>query len=110
MTLAEPRQLVTEVTLNHEFLMSSLHTDSERALADLSLAQIPGDGLRVLVWGLGLCYTAHAARASPRVADVVVVEFLPQVIQWLRDNSIPLADELNAERCLWSSTPARSTP
>lgn len=31
LTLSEPHTLVTEVTLNHEFLMSSLHTDSERA-------------------------------------------------------------------------------
>ena len=28
LTLKEPQQWVTEITLNHEFLMSSLHTDS----------------------------------------------------------------------------------
>ena len=30
--LSQPGTLVTEVTLNHEFLMSSLYTDSERAV------------------------------------------------------------------------------
>ena len=29
--LSQPGTIVTEVTLNHEFLMSSLYTDSERA-------------------------------------------------------------------------------
>lgn len=95
--LSDPQQLVTEITLNHEFLMSSLNTDSERALADLSLAQLPGDHLRVLVGGLGLGYTAQAALASSRVASVVVVEFLPQVTQWLRDGLVPLSAELNAD-------------
>lgn len=97
MTLAEPRELVTEITLNHEFLMSSLHTDSECALADLALAQVSGDQLSLLVGGLGLGHTARAALASPRVARVVVVEYLPQVIGWLREGLVPLADELNAD-------------
>jgi len=96
-TLSEPRQWITEVTLNHEFLMSSLHTDSERGLAQISLDQVAGSDLRVLVGGLGLGYTAQAALGCPRVAEVVVIEFLPQVIEWLRAGLIPLSDELNAE-------------
>ena len=35
--LSQPGTVVTEVTLNHEFLMSSLFTDSERALAQTAL-------------------------------------------------------------------------
>lgn len=97
MTLAEPQQLVTEITLNHEFLMSSLNTDSERALAEYALAQVSGEELHVLVGGFGLGYTAHAALASQRVASVVVVEYLPEVIHWLHEGLIPLADELNGE-------------
>lgn len=97
MTLSEPQQLVTEITLNHQFLMSSLHTDSERALAEIPLARHQSEQLRVLVGGLGLGYTAHAALASPRVAEVVAVELLPEVIGWLRDGLIPLADELHGE-------------
>lgn len=97
MTLSEPQELVTEITLNHEFLMSSLNTDSERALAEIPLAEHPGQDLRVLVGGLGLGYTVRAALESSRVARVVVVEFLPQVIDWLHQGLFPLADELNAD-------------
>lgn len=96
-TLSDPPQVVTEITLNHEFLMSSLHTDSEQALADISLALFEGDRLRVLVGGLGLGYTARAALAWDRVAQVEVVEYLPQVIDWLTQRLIPTAGELNGD-------------
>ena len=49
-------------------------------------------GGRVLVGGLGLGYTAHAALADPRVAHVTVVDRLPAVIGWLRDGLLPLSD------------------
>ncbi|MEX0728592.1 MAG: hypothetical protein WEB58_12725 [Planctomycetaceae bacterium] len=99
-TLSEPHELVTEITLNHEFLMSSLNTDSERALARVALEQIDGGDLRVLVGGLGLGYTAHAALACDRVGRVDVVEYLPPVIEWLQQGLVPLADALNSERRL----------
>lgn len=83
-TITEPAESVTEVTLDHEFLMSSLHTDSERALAEIPLSMLTGDAMTVLLGGLGLGYTAQAALASKRVAHVEVVELLPQVIGWLR--------------------------
>lgn len=92
-----PETVVTEITLDHEFLMSSWLTDSERALATSALAMHAGTGLRVLVGGLGLGYTARAALASDRVASVEVVEFLPQVIGWLRRGLVPLAAELNGD-------------
>ena len=63
--LSEPGTIVTEVTLNHEFLMSSLYSDSERALARTALEMHRGDDLKVLVGGLGLGHTAHEALASP---------------------------------------------
>ncbi|MEO1974088.1 MAG: hypothetical protein ABGX07_21170, partial [Pirellulaceae bacterium] len=47
--LSQPGTVVTEVTLNHEFLMSSLYTDSEQALARTAIQQHSGEGLRVLV-------------------------------------------------------------
>ena len=72
--LSEPGVIVTEATLNHEFLMSSLYTDSERALARTALEMNSGDHLRVLVGGLGLGYTAREALLSPRVERVEVVE------------------------------------
>jgi spermidine synthase len=95
--LTRPDTSVTEVTLNHEFLMSSLHTDSERALASTALAMHDGEDLDVLVGGFGLGYTAQAALASARVRRVEVVELLPQVIGWLKQGLIPLSAELNAE-------------
>jgi spermidine synthase len=95
--LAEPGTIVTEVSLNHEFLMSSYNTASERALASIALDMRPGTGLDVLVGGLGLGYTAREALVPQRVARVEVVEFLPQVIGWLNEGLVPLAGELKAE-------------
>jgi spermidine synthase len=95
--LGRPGTVVTEVTLDHEFLMSSYITDSERALARIALAMHGGQQLDVLVGGLGLGYTAREALVSDRVRRVEVIEFLPQVISWLRDDLIPLAAQLNAD-------------
>lgn len=95
--LSDPGTVVTEVTLNHEFLMSSLYTDSERTLARTAIEMHSGGNLRVLVGGLGLGYTAHEAIASERVGEVEVVELLPQVIDWLRNGLIPLSPELADE-------------
>jgi len=53
-TVAAGDEWVYEVKLAGRFLMSSLNTQSERELADRALAKLAGDGLRVLVGGLGL--------------------------------------------------------
>ncbi len=101
--LSKPDTMVTEVTLNHEFLMSSYLTESERALSRLGLERLrslersTSRELNILVGGLGLGYTAAEALKDASVAGVEVVEFLPQVIGWLRDGLIPLAEQLNAE-------------
>lgn len=94
LTLSEPQCLVTEVTLDHEFLMSSMHTDSECALAEHAINRLSGDDLRILVGGLGLGYTTAAALRSERVTHVEVIEFLPQVIKWMQSGLIPLSDLL----------------
>lgn len=99
-TLHEPRTWVTEVTLNHEFLMSSFHTDSERALATLAIERVAGEELKVLVGGLGLGYTAAAALDSAQVSRVEVYELLPPVIQWMESGMVPLSKRLNAEERL----------
>ncbi len=98
--LSQPGTIVTEVTLNHEFLMSSLYTDSERALARIAIQIHSGDELGVLVGGLGLGYTAREALMSDRVGRVEVVELLPQVIDWLARGLVPLSSELRDERRL----------
>jgi spermidine synthase len=95
--LSEPGTVVTEITLNHEFLMSSYNTASERALAGRAIGMHDGTDLQVLVGGLGLGYTAREALASPRVGHVEVVEFLPQVIDWLARGLMPVADELKGD-------------
>lgn len=95
--LSDPSISVVEMTLNHEFLMSSLNTDSEQRLASEAIGRHGGSELTVLVGGLGLGYTALAALATDRVGAVVVVEFLPCVINWLKDNLIPAAQQLNAD-------------
>jgi spermidine synthase len=96
--LSMPGTVVTEVTLNHEFLMSSHCTESETALARVALEMHPGAELRVLVGGLGLGYTAAAALESSRVHEVVVVELLPQVVAWLEQDLLPLSARLKADR------------
>ncbi len=95
--LSQPGTIVTEVTLNHEFLMSSLHTESERALARIALQLHTRDNLRVLIGGLGLGYTVREALLSDQVEGVEVVELLPQVIDWLERDLIPLSPELRDE-------------
>jgi len=95
--LSIPGTIVTEITLDHELLMSSHHTASERALATLALARHPGEELSVLVGGLGLGYTAYELLRSTAVSSVEVVEFLPQVVGWVRDGLVPLSNELNGD-------------
>ena len=91
-------QLVTEVMINGDLLMSSDETVSERRLTTSALALHEGTGgLRVLVGGLGLGYTAHAVLSDPRVEHVRVMDLLPQVYEWLRAGHMPLSDALNHE-------------
>ena len=94
---------VVEVILGDEHLMSSLFTTGEIELAVRGLAAARGEGLRVLVGGLGLGYTARAALASPRVASVEVVDALEPVIEWHRAGLVPIGDSLGQEpRCTLS--------
>ncbi|RIL07170.1 MAG: spermidine synthase [Proteobacteria bacterium] len=92
-----PGAFATELTIDHQFLMSSVNTDSERALAEHALALHGGDALGVLVGGLGLGYTAQAVLASPRVARLEVVELLAPVIGWLERGMLPLSDALRGD-------------
>ena len=89
---------VYEVKLGDEFLMSSLFTVSEVALADLALAAVGGEGLDVVVGGLGLGYTARAVLEDPRVRSLRVVEALGDVIAWHRDRLLPFATRLTTDR------------
>ncbi len=88
---------VYEVKLGEEFLMSSLFTAGEAALADLGLGAHPGERLEVLIGGLGLGYTAVAALADSRVASIEVVDALPTVIQWHERELLPASRELTRD-------------
>ena len=89
---------VFEIKLGDEFLMSSLFTASEIALARLGLAALEGDGLEVVVGGLGLGYTAQAVLESDRVGALVVVDLLEAVIDWHRSGLLPLGPGLVGDR------------
>lgn len=95
--LGAPGVWVTEVTLNHDFLMGTSNTLSERALASRALDMHPGNSLKVLIGGLGLGYTAHEALKSDRVGHVEVVELLPQMIEWLEKGLVPVGGELKSD-------------
>ena len=91
---------VYEVKLGDEFLMSSLFTASEEAVARLGLAARDGDDLDVIVGGLGLGHTAKTALDDVRVKRLQVIETLPQVIWWHRTHLVPLGAALTADdRC-----------
>lgn len=91
---------VYEAKLDDEFLMSTLFTVAEVALADLGLTEVHGDGLDVVVGGLGLGYTAQAVLADERVRSLHVIEALPQVIDWHRRGLLPLSAALTDDpRC-----------
>jgi hypothetical protein len=91
---------VLEVKLGEEFLMSSLFTAGERALANLALAETDAPVVDVLVGGLGLGFTAAAALDDPRVRTLTVLEALQPVIDWHRRGLVPLGDRLIGDpRC-----------
>jgi spermidine synthase len=97
--LSRPGTVITEITLDHQLLMSSHNTESERALATESLARHPGEDLSVLVAGLGLGYTAAAVLQSARVERLEVIELFPAVVGFLDEGLVPLsADLLGDER------------
>ncbi len=90
---------VMQVHVDGYLLMSSANTVSERALATRALAAHPSAAgpFDVLVGGLGLGYTAHAALHDARVSRVLVLDLLPAVARWMRDGQLPLSSELNAD-------------
>jgi spermidine synthase len=83
-------QIVYDVILNNEFLMSSLFHAAEDALADLGLEILAEPAADVVVGGLGLGYTAAAALRHAKVRSLAVVEFLEPVIRWHREGLLPV--------------------
>lgn len=100
---ADPRlagEILYEVKLGDEFLMSSRFTSAEIQLAKLGLAALEGDNLDIVVGGLGLGYTALAVLEDPTVRSLTVVEVMEPVIDWHRRGLVPLGPALMADpRC-----------
>jgi spermidine synthase len=91
---------VFEIKLGEDFLMSSLFTESEIALARLGLAGLTGRKLDVVVGGLGLGYTARTVLEHAQVGSLLVVEALAAVIDWHRQGLVPLGAGLTGDaRC-----------
>lgn len=93
---------VYEVILGEAFLMSSLFTTVEIALADLGLAAHGHEGRKidVVVGGLGLGYTAQAALKDDAVKNLIVIDALAEVIEWHERGIVPLGNGLCADaRC-----------
>jgi len=103
LSLRRRRQLPTgidvyEIKLGDEFLMSSLFTVAEIALARLGLAALERTDLDVVVGGLGLGYTAQAVLQDTRVRSLIVVDALAEVIEWHEHGLLPLGGQLIADR------------
>ena len=91
---------VIEIKLGEEFLMSSLFTASEIALANLGLAALQEKSPDVVVGGLGLGYTARAVLEHENVKSLVVVDALEAVIDWHESGLLPLGEGLTKDpRC-----------
>jgi len=91
---------IYEIKLDEEFLMSSLFTVGEVALANLGLAELSGPELDVVVGGLGLGYTAKTVLEHPEVRELLVIETLPEVIDWHLHGLLPLGEQLTSDqRC-----------
>ncbi|MFN2260043.1 MAG: hypothetical protein ABR601_09435 [Parasphingopyxis sp.] len=91
---------IYEIRLDDGYLMTSLFTEGEIALAELGLAGLDGTELSVVVGGLGLGYTAKAALDHGNVGRLVTVEAIPEVIEWHSAGLLPLGEALASDpRC-----------
>lgn len=86
-----------EVILNGAFLISTENDASSRAMIAAALPHLAGDGLEVLIGGLGLGYALDEALAEPRVARVTVAEYEPTVVRWFREHGEERAERADAD-------------
>ncbi len=104
---SEPRlndEILYEVKLGEEFLMSSLFTEAEIQLSRLGIEALKKAGhtedLQIVVGGLGLGYTAVAALEDPAVKRMLVIDVMKPVIEWHQKGLVPLGETLSADpRC-----------
>lgn len=85
-----------ELRANGIFVMDTVETSTERALATRALALHPAP-VHVLIGGLGLGFTLEAVLDDPRVRQADVVEIEPALVAWLRHGVVPHGPELLAD-------------
>ncbi|MFL6059680.1 MAG: spermidine synthase [Marmoricola sp.] len=90
---------VLELRVNGVFVMDTLETTTERALANRALALGP-EVSSVLVGGLGLGFTMHEVLADPRVTSCTVVELEEALVGWMRDGTVPHGPQMLADERL----------
>ncbi|GCD91245.1 methyltransferase domain-containing protein [Nocardioides sp. LS1] len=86
-----------ELRANGIFVMDTVETSSERALATAALALVE-DPRAVVVGGLGLGYTMHEVLADSRVEKCAVVEIEQSLVDWMRDGTVPHGPTLLADQ------------
>lgn len=94
---AEGAPAILELRANGVFVMDTLETATEQALAQEALALVE-EPRAVVVGGLGLGFTMHAVLADSRVEKCAVVEIEQALVDWMRSGTVPhgpgmLADE-----------------
>lgn len=89
---------IYEIKLDEGYLMSSLFTAGEIALAERALQGLTAPELSVVVGGLGLGYTAKAALDHPSVRKLLVVEAIPEVVEWHEKALLPLGKDIATDR------------
>ena len=76
-----------ELRVNGIFVMDTIETSSETALAHEALRRLD-EPSRVLIGGLGLGFTLAAVLADSRVEQCTVVEIEEALVGWMRDGTI----------------------
>ncbi|CAM3457342.1 hypothetical protein NODU109028_17960 [Nocardioides dubius] len=88
---------VLELRVNGVFVMDTLETTSERALASIALAQVETP-TSVLIGGLGLGFTLREVLDDQRVERVTCVELEESLVGWTRDGTIAHGPALLADQ------------
>ena len=104
---SEPKlnnQVLYEVKLGEEFLMSSLFVEAEEQLSVLGIDKLRENGyendMDIIVGGLGLGYTAVKVLQDPSVRSLKVIDVMQPVISWHQKGLLPVGDVLATDdRC-----------
>ena len=87
---------VLELRANGVFVMDTVETSTERALATAAL-ELVAHPRAVVVGGLGLGYTMHEVLADHRVEKCAVVEVEEALVEWMRTGVVPHGPHLLAD-------------